>query len=285
MKKEKKDYSKEEKNKKNNKKGQYLLLAIFAICFVASIGYVGHYYYTLNSADDTLEAMQTETITVSESTKVIQTENQTDTLAKNEQTKVTANVLKEEKKIDFETLQEKNPDIYAWIEVPGTVIDYPILQSADDDAYYLNHTVDKKEGLPASIYTEKLNKKSFSDNNTVIYGHNMKNGTMFAGLHDFADKEFFEENNEVIIYTPEKTLHYDIFAAYKSNDAHILMTYDFTNEQVYTSYLTNIYSLRNMSSNISDTIKVTPEDKIITLETCVAGDFHGRYLVQAVLQE
>ena len=120
----------------------------------------------------------------------------------------------EEGAIDFEYLKTLNEDIYAWITVPGTIIDYPILQHPTDDSYYLHHNLDGSYGYPGCIYTESLNTKDFEDPNTVIYGHNMKAGTMFAELHKFEDGEFFSANDEVVIYLPEKALHYQIFAAY-----------------------------------------------------------------------
>ena len=102
--------------------------------------------------------------------------------------------------VDFAGMWEVNKDVYAWITVPGTVIDYPILQHATDNTYYLNYNIDGSYGYPGCIYTENMNSKDFTDNNTVIYGHNMKNGTMFAGLHKFEDRSFFEENTKVYIY-------------------------------------------------------------------------------------
>ena len=85
--------------------------------------------------------------------------------------------------IDFQTLQNMNPDIYAWIKVPGTVIDYPIVQSGTDNSYYLNHSVEHDENKAGAIFTEDYNTKTFEDPNTVIYGHGMANGSMFDGLH------------------------------------------------------------------------------------------------------
>ena len=87
--------------------------------------------------------------------------------------------------VKFGELQSVNPDVYAWITVPGTEIDYPILQHPSDNSYYLMHNIDGSYGYPGCIYTENLNSKDFTDNNTVIYGHNMKNGSMFAQLHKF----------------------------------------------------------------------------------------------------
>ena len=113
--------------------------------------------------------------------------------------------------IDFEALQERNPDVYAWITVPGTQIDYPILQRENDNTYYLTHTIDHEEKTEGAIFTENYNSTGFGDPNTVIYGHDMKNGTMFRSLLDYQDREFFEENKEIIIYTPDAIRHYEIF--------------------------------------------------------------------------
>ena len=187
----------------------------------------------------------------------------------------------------FDYRKTLNEDIYAWITVPGTIIDYPILQHPTDDSYYLHHNLDGSYGYPGCIYTESLNTKDFEDPNTVIYGHNMKAGTMFAELHKFEDGEFFSANDEVVIYLPEKTLHYQIFAAYVYDDRHLLYSFDFSDEDVYASYLKSIYDIRDMSANINREITVTEENKIITLVTCMPGEANAekRLLVQAVLQE
>ena len=79
-----------------------------------------------------------------------------------------------ENPIDFDSLTAQYPDIYAWIRIPGTKVDYPIVQREGDNGYYLNHTIDGKKKTEGSIYTEDYNSKDFGDANTVIYGHNMK---------------------------------------------------------------------------------------------------------------
>lgn len=189
--------------------------------------------------------------------------------------------------IDFDYLKTLNEDIYAWITVPGTIIDYPVLQHPTDDAYYLHHNLDGSYGYPGCIYTESLNAKDFTDPNTVIYGHNMKAGTMFAQLHEFEDRDFFDANREVLVYLPEKTLRYEIFAAYVYDDRHLLYSFDFSDQEVYASYLKSLYEIRDMSANIDKDITVTAENRIITLVTCMAGEANAekRLLVQAVLEE
>lgn len=187
--------------------------------------------------------------------------------------------------IDFEGLWEINPDVYAWISVPGTVIEYPILQSATDNNYYLNHNIDGSFGYPSCIYTENMNSKEFSDPNTLIYGHNMKNGTMFTDIHKFKDKDFFKENDRIIITTPEKTLTYQIFANYTYDNRHLYHSFNFNDEAIYESYLQSIFDIRDMSANINQDIEITKEDKIITLVTCIGGKPDNRLLLQAVLLE
>lgn len=187
--------------------------------------------------------------------------------------------------VKFEELQAVNPDIYAWITVPGTVIDYPILQHASDNTYYLMHNIDGSYGYPGCVYTENMNSKDFTDNNTVIYGHNMKNGSMFAQLHKFEDPDFFNENREVLIYLPDEVLHYTIFAAHIYDDRHLLYSFDFTDPEVYQKYLDSIFSTRDMSANIDKDITVTTDDQIITLVTCIGSQPNNRLLVQAVLTD
>lgn len=185
--------------------------------------------------------------------------------------------------IDFQTLQNMNPDIYAWIKVPGTVIDYPIVQSGTDNSYYLNHSVEQDENKAGAIFTEDYNTKTFEDPNTVIYGHGMANGSMFDGLHQYMDRDFFDQNKEVIIYMPDKILHYQIFAAYLYDNRHLLQSFNFDNKDIYQAYLDMVFGIRDMKSNIDTAASVTADDKIITLSTCYAGMDNRRYLVQAVL--
>lgn len=185
--------------------------------------------------------------------------------------------------IDFAALKEQNTDVYAWIQIPGTNVDYPILQSEEDNSYYLTHSIDGTETKEGSIYTETYNSRDFDDPNTVIYGHNMKNGSMFRTLHNYEDRSFFDENREVLIYLPDAILEYRIFAAYIYDNRHLLLSFDFTDPDVYRRYLDEIFAIRDMNSYIDTSMEVGTDDRIITLSTCNAGISTQRYLVQAVL--
>jgi sortase B len=192
--------------------------------------------------------------------------------------------------VDFEELKNVNDDIYAWIRIPYAdeagkyIADYPILQSKGEDgkSYYLNHNVNRKSSAYGSIYTQDYNNKNFNDFNTLIYGHNMKNGTMFGTLKKYRNKEFFETNREIEIYMPGRILKYKIFAAYVFDDRHIMLSFDFEEKMDREIYLDTVFSKRSLYNNFADDITVDTDDKIITLSTCTNNDSE-RYLVQGVL--
>ena len=187
-----------------------------------------------------------------------------------------------QKNLDWEELEAVNPDIYAWIYIPNTNIDYPVLQRSGDNDYYLEHNLDGSRGKPGCIYTEDLNSKEFTDYNTVIYGHNMKSGAMFRTLHDFEDKSFFDNNQYVYIYTKDRTLVYKIFAAYTNDAKHILNSNDFTSEQGLSDYLEKVFKKAQAEGYLRDDVAVTGENAILTLSTCTTSS-DKRYIVQAVL--
>ena len=186
--------------------------------------------------------------------------------------------------INFTELWEINTDLYAWIHIPDTMIDYPIAQyPGDDDTYYLSHNMFKESAFAGCIYTEKANSKDFSDPNTVLYGHNMQNGSMFRALHSFRDKSFFDANPYIYVYLPDRTLTYHIFVAYEYDSRHLLNSFDFTDKTVFQEYLD--YAQNPTSSMMYNTrdLNVTADDKIITLSTCLGNVDSSRYLVQGVL--
>ncbi|MDE6750804.1 MAG: class B sortase [Lachnospiraceae bacterium] len=188
------------------------------------------------------------------------------------------------KDLDWDDLHEQNKDIYAWIYVPDTTVDYPILQHPTDNSYYLNHNMDGTKGYPGCIYTENFNSKDFSDIHTVIYGHNLKAKTMFSSLHNFEKDDLFSKEHYIYIYTQDYVFVYRIFAAYEFSAIHLLDNYDYTNEYVYADYLKQIYKTTDRVANVKEDIKVTTEDKIVTLSTCTSDhDSNRRFLVTGVL--
>lgn len=256
-------------------------IAVFAVCLLLVIGK----WSKEHSAQKRFENLLAEA-TQTESELVLETESEIETETQQEQDIFTyLGIEKPDKNFNWDVLWEENEHIYAWIYIPGTNVDYPILQHPTDNTYYLNYNLDGSKGYPGCIYTENMNSKDFSDCNTLIYGHNMKNGTMFADLHDFEKKEFFNEHRYMFVYLPDEILVYDIFAAYKFTDEHIWYTYDCIGQDGFGSYLDMIYNDYSNAGHFREGVRVTKEDHIITLSTCIGGQKDKRYLVQGVLVE
>lgn len=274
----------------NRKKMWQSILCIALVGCVCCLGYIAwHMYQQYQSDKDYREAKMQVEASNEEAKKAKETEadiaaakftGERDGEAAELPEGVSADV---ENPVDFDELQRINPDLYAWIRIEGTQIDYPIAQRAGDDAFYLSHDLYQEPRFAGCIYTEEANSKEFTDPNTVIYGHNMKNGSMFQNLHLFEDTDFFNEHKIVYIYLPDRVLAYVVFAAYTYDNRHILNAFDFTNDTVYAQYLNEVLHVKSMGANIRGNTSVTIQDRIITLSTCASGETNARYLVQAVL--
>lgn len=197
----------------------------------------------------------------------------------------TANAaLAENHNIDWDKLQADNSDIYSWIYIPNTNVDYPVVQSSkyESDTFYLTHNIQKEDDIAGAIYSERLNSKDYSDPVTLIYGHNMKNGSMFKTLHSFEDSKFFKKNKYIYIYLPQRKLTYKIYAAYVYDDRHILNSFDFGKKSVLKKYLKYTQNPDSLTKNTRE-VDLDVNSRIITLSTCTNSSENTRYLVQGVL--
>lgn len=274
------------KSDTKRKKGKWAFLSMFfggivVICIVCLIWQ----YANENKIDRTYQELQVVVNVIETEEAEINVNSDEEEKYNKEIISVKKNITYPKKSIEWDKLYDENSDIYAWLYVSDTTIDYPIVQHSQDNMYYLEHNMDGTKGYPGCIYTENYNSKDFSDNHTVIYGHNLKNGTMFAPLHEFEDENKIKEDRYIYIYTEEKTYVYQIFAAYEYNNIHLLANYDLTNQYVYEQYIKDIYNLADTSDkvvNVREDIIVTKEDKIITLSTCT-NNSDTRFLVVGVL--
>lgn len=187
--------------------------------------------------------------------------------------------------IDFEALWRQNADIYAWLEIPGTEISYPLVQREGEDAYYLTHDIDGNSSIGGAIYTESTyNTATLDDPVTVIYGHQLYNGKMFSSLQStYSNPEKLAELNELILYQPQRELHYEIIAAVPIDTRHILYSYDFTDAAQYQSFFDEVLQNRSLNAVIAEDASVTPDNHVVILSTCYSGDYSQRFLVIAKL--
>ncbi len=183
--------------------------------------------------------------------------------------------------VDFASLWEINPDIYAWIHIPDTNISYPVVQHPENDLFYNSHGVDGAYYSGGSIFSQRWNTRSFEDPMTVLYGHNYDLTAMFSQLNDYADPEFFASHPCIYIYTPDTVYVYEIFASYPHSSEHLLLCHDFSDPEQFAAYFAGLSSV--FDSNYLEESFPEEGDRVLTLSTCYKNNRMQRYLVQGLL--
>lgn len=167
--------------------------------------------------------------------------------------------------INFTELLKKNSDTVAWINVNNTNINYPIVQTTDND-YYLTHSFNKQPNEAGWVFMDYRNNKDFENKNTIIYAHSRLNKTMFGSLSNVLKESWYQnkENHIIRISTPTENTSWQIFSVYKIKTETYYLTTDFSQDNEYKNFLTTIKnrSKHNFNTNLST------NDKIITLSTC-----------------
>lgn len=184
-------------------------------------------------------------------------------------------ISKDERKIDFKKLKSQNQDIAGWIYIRGTTIDYPIVQGKDNEEY-LHQDFNKKKSSSGTIFLDNNCKKDFTSDNNIIYGHHMKNGTMFAQLLKFREKSFLKKHNEIMIFTPDRTIHLKVISAY-AQKAQNKIPVTFANDKQKKAYIKKIES---MSEQTIKTSRIN-DSHIYTFVTCSYEGEDNRTYVHA----
>lgn len=178
-------------------------------------------------------------------------------------------------RIDLASLQEINSDAVGWIEIPDTMLSYPLVHTSDN-IYYLTHTFRKEENKSGSIFIETHNSPDFSELHTIIYGHNMKNGSMFASLKDYRKAEHYEKHPYIYIDLEDGSHCYQIFSCHDAPVTDITFTVGYSANEQYASFLSEL-----VNASLYDTgVDVGTEDSVITLSTCT-NDGKDRFVVHA----
>ena len=248
-----------------------IFLMIFVVCACVTVFYLKRYKDSSDIYDDIKESVLSEN---DETTEYVDDSNK-------------EYVFEIGNEIDFDTLLAINPDITGWISIPTLGIEYPVVIGPDNE-FYLRHAFNKLESYAGAIYMDYRSNRNWSDQRTIIYGHNMNDidGSMFGDLPKYDKEEFYQKNdgrNLVYIYTPEGVRVYEIFAVTLSNyyTEHIMFSLSFPTS----------YSLTELQEHISDTdlydtgITVDNDDTVLTLYTCILnGDkksyrlIHTKYI-------
>ncbi len=179
--------------------------------------------------------------------------------------------------VDFDALLAENQDVVGWLYVEALGISYPVVQGTDND-YYLHMTYQKTYNFAGTIFIDYENKRDFSDLNTIVYGHNMKDGSMFGILKKFVTENAYAASPYFWMLTPEKNYKYEIFSTYTAQVNSLTYTLFSKPGEEYTAYL------KQMKANSEVETPVEPKkfDKIMTLSTCT-GNSATRFVVQGIL--
>ena len=190
--------------------------------------------------------------------------------------------------VDFVTLKERCEDIYSWFQIPGTDISYPVVQHPTEDEHYLRLNIDGEHDTDGTLFTQHThNGLDYTDPVTIIYGHRLRSGGMFGRLQEYySDDETFEKYQELVIYLPDRELHYTVFAAVPYGTEHIMYKYkDFKDKSQIDKFLKVIYATKSLGTKIDRSVEVGEDDNILVLSTCLQGTNKQRYIVLAKLTE
>ena len=189
--------------------------------------------------------------------------------------------------VDWEKWQGECADIYAWLSIPGTDISYPVVQHPTEYEYYLNRDIYGQASADGALFTQcGYNGLDFTDPVTVIYGHRRNNGAMFGQLQPlYLGDQDFSDRNMLVIYLPDKELHYQIFACVPHSNEHILYWYDFSKQEDYQRFLDSVYDLTDSAANYDMSAAAGTDDTLLILSTCLKTNRTNRFLVIGKLVE
>ena len=182
--------------------------------------------------------------------------------------------------INFKVLQQVNPDVIGWIYSPETTINYPVVQG-DDNAFYLKHLADGTENRNGCPFLDLQNRSDFSDDNSIIYGHHMQNGTMFAGISWYEDQSYYDEHLVMYLMTPTASYRIELFSGYttKMDSSAYMQTFGSIRE--HTDWLKEVSGRSDFRANL----EISALDRVITLSTCAYQFENARYVLHGKLVE
>ncbi|WP_300563543.1 class B sortase [uncultured Acetatifactor sp.] len=181
--------------------------------------------------------------------------------------------------VDFDALSEINPDIVAWIYIEDTKINYPVVQGRDNQ-YYLKRLFDGKWNSAGCIFLDIRNEPDFSDRHSIIYGHHMKNGTMFSGLTEYKKQEFYEGHPTILLMTPEQNIRVEIFAGYVASVGDNAWEIAMGSDVEFENWLEEAKVRSCFKSEVAPAVT----DRIVTLSTCSYEFDNARFVLLGVIR-
>lgn len=219
--------------------------------------------YSIRPADDDLPVQNTEQDSTLKAEQVYRTEINRDAVGDEKTDNVLPADAPEMLNVDFDSLRKENKDVIGWINIPAIDISYPVLQ-ADDNEYYLHRDLHGNYLFAGSIFVDSSCSSTFADYNTILYGHNMRDGSMFAGLRKFQDEKTLQKCRYFWICTPREKLLYEIYSIHTASVGSDTYRVRFNNYEEYASWLQGMRSLSIPEMEV----ETEGVEKIVTLSTC-----------------
>ena len=252
--------NKKEKHSKKTNRLTKIIFIFFIIIFVCGIGYLTYYLYDRNKNNKDNEEILND-IEIDES-KITET--------------------KTERMLQLEELQKENEEIIGWLEIEGTNINYPVLQTSDND-YYLTHNYKKEKASTGSIFLDKDFDLINGSSNYLIYGHRNKSGLMFEDLIKYAEEDFYKEHTKIKFTTNKDDSIYERLSVFYSrvyykSEQNVFRYYYFVNannEQEYNDFVNNAKKVSLYDTGVT----AKYGDQLLTLSTCEYSQEDGRFAV------
>lgn len=284
----------------SSKAKKTILIVVAVVCILVCVGsglFLYQYYHGVQVESTLLERMKTGTAEISSapapSVQPEQPEQASDETP--EEAETDAEPSEEEPllktvrlPVDFAQLQAEAPDIYAWLELPDTGIDDPVLQRAGADLFYNSHNAYGQYYMCGAVFSQSAyNGRNFDSPMTVLYGHSTVLGQpgAFMELNNYADEAYFDAHREMRVYMPDGMYVYRIFAACVHSSEHLLYCHDFSDETQFDAFFSSLTEDASPDSHIDAEALPQAGDKVLTLSTCYSANKNLRYLVMGVLEE
>mgnify|MGYP002774282090 FL=1 len=284
----------------SSKAKKTILIAVAAVCILVCVGsglFLYQYYHGVQVESTLLERMKTGTAEISSAPAPSDQPEQPeqDSGETPEESETDAAPSEEEPlmkpvrlPVDFAQLQAEAPDIYAWLELPDTGIDDPVLQRAGADLFYNSHNAYGQYYMCGAVFSQSAyNGRNFDSPMTVLYGHSTVLGQpgAFMELNNYADEAYFDAHREMRVYMPDGMYVYRIFAACVHSNEHLLYCHDFSDETQFDAFFSSLTEDTSPDSHIDAEALPQAGDKVLTLSTCYSANKNLRYLVMGVLEE
>lgn len=197
-------------------------------------------------------------------------------------TEINESTVQTFKDIDFTSLKQINPDTVGWLEWEGTNVDYPVVQTSDNN-YYLHHAIDGSANAAGTIFMDKDNSANFSDDVTVIYGHNMMDDSMFGSLSNLQDQNFYNAHPTMYYHTEDSVYEIDLFAGVDQD----FTTLTYGNYSDHETMVNDMNAVKQISTFQSD-VQINEDSQVVVLSTCLDSGSNGtehRFLVYGSVQK